>query len=212
MTQRRDFIDDYRRELYSMTELCAQYGVSRRVGYKWIDRYKTLGYDGLVDARRTPSNCPHRTPEALVELVLAARRAHPTWGPRKLIPYLARRHPGWTWPAASTVGAILQRHGLVGKRRRRPRPVRTITADNGTEFHGYRTLEQQRPVRFFFATPHHSWERGSNENLNGLLRQYLPKGVSMAGLTQHECNRLARQLNRRPRKRLNYQTPEECYA
>ena len=103
-------------------------------------------------------------------------------------------------------------HRLRGLIDAQPRPVRTITADNGTEFHGYRTLEQQCPVQFFFATPHHSWERGSNENLNGLLRQYLPKGVSMAGLTQHECNRLARQLNRRPRKRLNYQTPEECYA
>lgn len=122
MTQRRDFIDDYRRQLYSMTELCAHYGISHRVGYKWIARYETLGYEGLVDARRTPRTCPHRTPDAISELILAARKAHPTWGPRKLIPYLARRHPGWMWPAASTVGAILKRHGLIGTRRRRPRP------------------------------------------------------------------------------------------
>ncbi|MHC4509090.1 MAG: IS481 family transposase [Planctomycetota bacterium] len=122
MTQRRDFIDDYRRALYSMMDLCAHYGISRRVGYKWIARYETFGYDGLVDARRTPRSCPHCTPDAIVELVLAARRAHPTWGPRKLIPYLARRHPGWQWPAPSTVGEILKRHGLVRKRRRRPRP------------------------------------------------------------------------------------------
>jgi len=122
MTQRRDFIDDYRRDLYSMTDICAHYGVSRRVGYKWIARYETFGYEGLVDARRIPRSCPHRTPAALVELLLTARRAHPTWGPRKLLPYLARRHPGWTWPAPSTVGELFKRHGLVRGRRRRPRP------------------------------------------------------------------------------------------
>lgn len=96
--------------------------------------------------------------------------------------------------------------------RRQPRPVRTITADNGTEFHGYAALEQTTGTRFYFATPHHAWEHGTNENTNGLLRQYLPKGESMAALTQHDCNPLATKLNRRPRKRLGYCTPEECYA
>lgn len=93
-----------------------------------------------------------------------------------------------------------------------PRPVRTITVDNGTEFHSYADLEARLPTRFFFATPHHAWERGTNENTNGLLRQYLPKGCSMAALTQRDCNRLAAKLNRRPRKRLGYRTPEECYV
>ena len=93
-----------------------------------------------------------------------------------------------------------------------PRPVRTITVDNGTEFHSYAALEKQLPTRFYFATPHHSWERGTNENTNGLVRQYLPKGTSMADLTQHDCKRIAAKLNRRPRKRLCYRTPEECYV
>jgi IS30 family transposase len=93
-----------------------------------------------------------------------------------------------------------------------PRPVRTLTVDNGTEFHSYAELERQLPTRFYFATPHHSWERGTNENTNGLLRQYLPKRHSMAHLTQHDCNRIARKLNRRPRKRLGYRSPEECYV
>ena len=96
--------------------------------------------------------------------------------------------------------------------RAQPRPVRTITADNGTEFHEYAALERVTGTRFYFATPHHAWERGTNENTNGLLRQYLPKGASMAHLTQHDCNRLARHLNHRPRKRLGYRTPEECYV
>jgi IS30 family transposase len=91
-------------------------------------------------------------------------------------------------------------------------PVRTITVDNGTEFHGYAAIEQATAAAFYFATPHHAWERGTNENTNGLLRQYLPKGQSMAHLTQHACNRIAAKLNRRPRKRLGYRTPEECYA
>lgn len=93
-----------------------------------------------------------------------------------------------------------------------PRAVRTITLDNGTEFHSYAALEARIPTRFYFATPHHSWERGTNENTNGLLRQYLPKGASMTHVSQHDCNRIAAKLNRRPRKRLAYRTPEECYV
>ncbi len=95
--------------------------------------------------------------------------------------------------------------------RRQPRPVRTVTADNGTEFHDYDTIERRTATRFYFATPHHAWERGTNENTTGLIRQYLPKGQSMARITQQDCNAIARQLNRRPRKRLGYRTPEECY-
>ena len=93
-----------------------------------------------------------------------------------------------------------------------PRAVRTITADNGTEFHDYAAIEQATDALFYFATPHHSWERGTNENTNGLIRQYLPKRRSMAHLTQQDCNAIAAKLNRRPRKRLGYRTPEECYV
>jgi IS30 family transposase len=87
----------------------------------------------------------------------------------------------------------------------------TVTADNGTEFHDYKQIERRAGVTFYFARPYHSWERGSNENANGLIRQYLPKGASMAGLTQHQCNAIARKLNTRPRKRLGFRTPLECY-
>ena len=90
--------------------------------------------------------------------------------------------------------------------------VLTITADNGTEFHGYKGIEEATGVEFYFATPHHSWERGTNENTNGLIRQYLPKRKSMAKVTQRECERHAKSLNTRPRKRLGYLTPEECYV
>jgi IS30 family transposase len=93
-----------------------------------------------------------------------------------------------------------------------PHAVRTITSDNGTEFHGYAALEVATQAAFYFATPHHAWERGTNENTNGLIRQYVPKRQSQARLTQQDCDRIARALNQRPRKRLGYQTPEECYA
>ncbi len=92
------------------------------------------------------------------------------------------------------------------------RPTRTITADNGTEFHGYKAIEAATGSNFYFATPYHSWERGTSENTNGLIRQYLPKRTSMAHIIQHTCNRIAHKLNARPRKRLGFRTPEECYV
>jgi len=95
--------------------------------------------------------------------------------------------------------------------RREGRSFETVTADNGTEFHDYKQIERRTGATFYFARPYHSWERGSNENANGLIRQYLPKGQSMAGLSQHQCNAIARKLNTRPRKRLGFRTPLECF-
>ena len=93
-----------------------------------------------------------------------------------------------------------------------PRRVHSLILDHGTEFHSYRALEARIAVPCYFATPHHSWERGTNENTNGLIRQYLPKRTSMAHLTQRDCQRIADTLNRRPRKRLGFRTPEEVYV
>jgi IS30 family transposase len=95
--------------------------------------------------------------------------------------------------------------------RRHCRQFKTLTLDNGTEFHDYAVLEQRFPVKVYFATPYHSWERGSNENFNGLLRQYLPKGVCMSGVTQTQCDYIANDLNTRPRKRYGFDTPAVLY-
>jgi IS30 family transposase len=92
--------------------------------------------------------------------------------------------------------------------RRHSYAFKSITADNGTEFHGYKDIEAATGVPFYFARPYHSWERGTNENTNGLIRQYLPKRKSMTALTQSQCDAIALQLNRRPRKRHGYKTPE----
>lgn len=88
---------------------------------------------------------------------------------------------------------------------------KTITSDNGTEFHQYKQIEKNSNVKFYFANPYHSWERGTNENTNGLIRQYLPKGTSMENLTQQQCDRIADKLNNRPRERYDFKTPMELF-
>ncbi len=92
-----------------------------------------------------------------------------------------------------------------------PLQVSTLTAGNGTEFHGYKALERRTGVAFYFAPAYHAWERGLNENTNGLIRQSLPQGASRVHLTQSMCEDIANRLNRRPRQCLNYQTPEQIY-
>lgn len=91
-------------------------------------------------------------------------------------------------------------------------PFKTITWDNGTEFHGYKALEKAAGIRCYFAYPHHPWQRGSNENFNGLLRQYFPKRRSLAHVRQRHCDAVVRKLNHRPRKRYDYKTPLERLA
>ena len=122
MSRRLEFVEDAARGLYSMTELCARYAISRRVGYKWLSRFEADGPDGLVDQRRVARSHPHRMPDDVAARLVACRKAHPTWGPRKLLAYLERRQPCTAWPAASSVGALLKREGLVRARRRRPSP------------------------------------------------------------------------------------------
>jgi transposase InsO family protein len=119
MEQREQFVRDQQRGLYTMTELCARYDVSRKTGYKWLDRFDEGGRGALQDRSRAPHRCPHAMSDEVAQLVCDARRAHPTWGPAKLLDWLAPRHPGLTLPAASTAGDLLAREGLVNKRRRR---------------------------------------------------------------------------------------------
>ena len=120
MRERVRFVGDLEGELFSMSELCQRYGISRMTGYKWSERYEAEGPDGLKDRSRAPNNCPHRTDARIVELLAEARRRHPSWGPKKLIAWLSRRHDR-AWPAVSTAGEILKRLGLVKDRRRRRR-------------------------------------------------------------------------------------------
>lgn len=88
----------------------------------------------------------------------------------------------------------------------------TLTLDNGVEMSNYEEIEHRAGVRLYFANPYHSWERGTNENTNGLLRFYFPKQMSFAHLSQADIDVVVKQLNTRPRKRLGYRTPEEVFT
>jgi transposase InsO family protein len=116
--QREAFLRDRALDVYSVTELCARYGISRKTGYKWLARFLEDGRGGLRDRSRAPHRCPHRIAAATAELICAARQAHPTWGPGKLLDWLAARQPDFARPAISTAGDLLARRGLVKKRRR----------------------------------------------------------------------------------------------
>lgn len=89
--------------------------------------------------------------------------------------------------------------------------VKTVTVDNGCEFHSYKAVEEATGVKFYFANPHCSWERGSIENMNGLIRQYLPKSMPLDKITQAKLNFIEGRLNGRPRQMLGFKTPEEIF-
>jgi putative transposase len=112
MDQRLQFVRDALSERFDMTELCTRYGVSRRIGYKWLARFEAAGKPGLADRSRRPQTCPTQIRPALAELVCEFRRVHPDWGARKLLKVLRGRHPEIEdWPAASTAADLLARRG-----------------------------------------------------------------------------------------------------
>ena len=118
--ERIQFVNDALSDRFTMSELCARYGISRRVGYKWLARHDEEGRRGLKDRSRAPHHCPHRIDPGLADLICDFRRQHPFWGARKLLRVLFTRHPEVKeWPAPSTTADLLARRGLVMKRRRR---------------------------------------------------------------------------------------------
>ena len=102
MTERVQFVAAYQSQMYSMTELCKRFGIRRNTGYKWMRRYTEQGLAGLQEKSRAPHRCPHRMSEEVEAVLLEAKRAHLHWGPRRILPYLARRRPDLELPAPST--------------------------------------------------------------------------------------------------------------
>ena len=121
MDEKVRFIGDWLRDEHTISDLCRAYGISRKTGYKIIARYDAVGLDGLRDDSRRPKVSPRALPEAMVELIVATRQAHPRWGPRKIRGCIQREHPGLKVPWASTIGEVLKRFGLVKPRKRRQR-------------------------------------------------------------------------------------------
>ena len=123
MEQRVDFVREYESGYFTMTELAAQYGISRKTGYKWLGRHDTEGVLGLQNRSRRPRHSPQATDAALVATLIALRKRHPHWGAKKLLTVAARRAPTAAWPCPSTVATHLKAQGLIASRRRRSRPA-----------------------------------------------------------------------------------------
>lgn len=119
MDERVNFIADLNKSEWSMAELCRRYGISRETGYKWKRRYELEGARGLHDRSRAPLSHPHRVGDTVIGRIVERKGEHPTWGPRKIVASLERDEPGTQWPAVSTVSEILDRHGLVKRRKKR---------------------------------------------------------------------------------------------
>jgi transposase InsO family protein len=116
MDERLSFVLAVNRGEMAVAELCRSFGISRKTGYKWIDRYRLGGVVALSDCSRAPKHHPNAVDVAVSRLIIKARVGHPDWGPEKLLQYLAPLHPGVNWPAVSTAAQILKRARLVSPR------------------------------------------------------------------------------------------------
>ena len=121
MNERIKFIAAYCEEEESFTELCEQFGISRKTGYKWVERYNECGISGLVERSRAPLTHPDKVSSDVISKIISAREKHPTWGPRKLLVILERHYPSLNLPVASTIGEIIKRNGLIKMKRKRIR-------------------------------------------------------------------------------------------
>ena len=154
MEERIRMLTDYASGNWSVSELCRRYGVCRDTFYAWRERYQSGAEDWFVDRSHAPQHCPHRTAAGQAETIVALRRQFPHLGPRKLLAVLERRDPDRDWPAASTIGDLIKRAGLVEavRRRRRAldqaRPFARVAAANdewAADFKGwFRTQDQRR--------------------------------------------------------------------
>ncbi len=107
--------------------------------------------------------------------------------------------------------ALAVSQAMIGLLKPHRKKVHTITSDNGREFAGHEEIASKFKADFYFAHPYSSWERGTNENTNGLIRQYFPKNRDFTTITQQEIDMAMERLNSRPRKRLGYQTPSQVF-
>lgn len=136
MHERLRFIEEFLSGLYTTSELCERFGVSRKTGYKWRDRFLAEGRAGLVDRSHAPHHCPHKLAPRIAEAIVGARTKHPHWGPRKLLDWLRPRRPELELPVPSTAGELLRREGLSRPKRGRRRwrhpgpPSRALYAPN----------------------------------------------------------------------------------
>jgi len=151
---------------WRMADLCREFGISRKTGYKYLERYEERGRDGLKDGSHAAHRQPNKTSQHIVEMIVEMREKHSSWGPDTLLAALRGRYPGLKkWPAASTVGEILKREGLVKTRRKRRQnpvklyPLSHVQAPNDvwcTDFKGHFTVRNGRRCDPLTITDAHS--------------------------------------------------------
>jgi putative transposase len=138
MDEREAFIEEWLARRMTMSELCERYGISRKTGSKWAQRFYDGGRSALVDRSRRPFRIARKVSADAAEAVVRVRKAHPLWGPKKLHAYLELKEPQQQWPAPSTIGALLKERGLIPERRKRLRtpratePLSLATEPNAT--------------------------------------------------------------------------------
>jgi transposase InsO family protein len=152
--KRKQFLAEYASGQGTISELCRAYGISRPTGYEVLRRYQEQGEAGLDEQSRAPRRHPNQTAAEIEAAVLELRRAHMTWGPRKLKWVLQREQPDVAWPAASTMGTLLGREGLTRHRKQRRKvapytqPLQAATEPNRiwcADFKGwFRTQDGER--------------------------------------------------------------------
>lgn len=121
MEERMSFVLAAVENVEPFAMVCRRFGVSRKTGYKWLERYHAEGVDGLKDRSRAPLHHPQALAAAIADHCLKVRREHPTWGPGKVRSWLEQHAPRTQWPAPSTIGALFDREGLTVRRRLRRR-------------------------------------------------------------------------------------------
>lgn len=185
---------------------------TRRLSRRYRKGYRVHDSRGRLSGKRSIDERPRRVQQRLEfghwegDTVMGSDGRHCilTLVERKTLKLRIRKLPA---RQAAEVNKVLHRElGPKGDL-----VIKSLTLDNGTEFHGYAQLEQRHDTKFYFARPYHSWERGTNENTNGLIRQYLPKGTCFKDLTDKHCRQIEEALNNRPRKKLGFATPDEAY-
>lgn len=154
MTEKEQFVTLAQTGRYTIRELCKDYGISRKTGHKYLQRYEAHGREGLSEQSRRPKSSPWTTEKRIENLIVKERRAHATWGPKKIRDRLLKNHGIERPPHESTIGEILSRHGLSQKRKRkagvhrvRPEHLTEPTRPNEVwtfDFKGWFLLQDQR--------------------------------------------------------------------
>lgn len=119
MTEKMKFVISWQNQEFTFSELCRSFNISRKTGYKWISRFEAGGVHGLEPQSRAHSSYPLQTDKRTQKILLDLKHRYPTWGPRKIRDWLEIERPNEEWPAASTIGELFKKHGLVKPRKKR---------------------------------------------------------------------------------------------